>query len=62
MRESGGSVKAMDSTIVSRRVAMVIFEGTKFDCLHSKWDLYNYYCKIDEVRFTHITNEKTYCS
>ena len=58
MGETGGSVKVMDSTIVSRRVAVMIFEETEFDCLHLKWDLCDYYCKIDEVRFMHITNRR----
>ena len=62
MGETGGSVKAMDSTIVSRRVAMMFFEETEFDCLHSKWICVIITAKIDEVRFTHIANEKTYCS
>ena len=45
MGETGRSVKAMGSTTVSRRVAMMAFEEMEFDCLHSKWDLCDYYCK-----------------
>ena len=45
MGETGGSVKAMDSTTVSRRVAMMVLEEMEFDCLHSEKDLCDYYCK-----------------
>ena len=31
----------MDSTTVS----MMVFKEMEFDCLHSKWDLCDYYCK-----------------